>query len=100
MKKLLAFTLAMILAFSLIACGDGKCETHLDGDLNGKCDNCGFEMEKKPCAEDAHVDTAKDGICDKCGAEVPVDDPQPEIPFTPGSGGGINTPIIPMEPEF
>ena len=43
--------------------------THDDTDNNGKCDNCGAEMIKKPCTQvdKTHVDSDNDGICDNCG---------------------------------
>ena len=103
MKKLLVLILAIILAFSLVACGGKECETHLDTDGNGHCDNCGVEMEKKPCADDAHRDTDNNGKCDVCDAEVPVEDDNGNdntTPSLPGNGGSVNTPIIPLEPEY
>ena len=62
MKKLLLILMALLLTFSLIACGDDEttptesspatedkldCAVHFDADADGKCDNCGETTETK-----------------------------------------------------
>ena len=46
MKKLFILIFALILITSLAACGaDPTCTDHVDADANGKCDNCGADVE-------------------------------------------------------
>ena len=46
-----------------------ECTEHVDADNNGKCDNCGADVEiKTECTE--HTDADSDGKCDNCGADV------------------------------
>ena len=57
-----------------------ECESHVDEDGDGVCDNCSesivqeepaeesAEEETEPCEE--HVDTNGDGVCDVCGEEI------------------------------
>lgn len=62
MKKLLLILMALLLTFSLIACGDDEttptesspstedkldCAVHFDANADGKCDNCGEATETK-----------------------------------------------------
>ena len=60
MKKLLLILMALLLTFSLIACGDDEttptesskenkidCAVHFDGNGDNKCDNCGEATETK-----------------------------------------------------
>ncbi len=60
MKKLLLVLMALLLTFSLIACGDDEtaptesskenkidCAVHFDGNGDNKCDNCGEATETK-----------------------------------------------------
>ena len=87
MKKILSFTLALLIVFSLASCGgsavtcdahkdyDGDgyycdicgaiyiCPDHVDEDEDGACDTCAAAYE---C--DGHADANKDGVCDKCKA--------------------------------
>lgn len=80
MKKGMKAVISMLLATSCCATalaftGCGKtdkpddnppaCTEHVDGDNNGKCDNCGEDMPKDECTE--HVDANGDGKCDNCG---------------------------------
>ena len=69
MRKLKIFgimLLALALVFTLISCGE-SCTSHTDADKNGKCDNCGADVE---VVCDKHTDSDKDGKCDVCDAEV------------------------------
>ncbi len=72
MRKILLLILCLSLAASclvLTSCGgDTDCTEHVDTDKNGKCDNCGAEVEKEPC--DEHIDADGDFLCDECGAAV------------------------------
>ena len=83
MKKGMKAVISMLLATSCCATalaftGCGKtdkpddnppaCTEHVDGDNNGKCDNCGEDMPKDECTE--HVDANGDGKCDNCGEPV------------------------------
>ena len=57
-----------------------ECESHVDEDGDGVCDNCSesivqeepaeksAEEETEPCEE--HVDENGDGVCDVCGEEI------------------------------
>ena len=76
--------LAMLLAFSLVACGSGddggddsagdtpSC-THVDADDDGKCDKegCGVDYSD---GHNVHIDRDDDGICDVDGCEEPCTD--------------------------
>ena len=46
MKKLLLVILIIALSLSLFGCGE--CETHIDNDGNGACDECGSEVSVEP----------------------------------------------------
>ena len=62
---MLGFTLA-----ALTSCGDEEgnvCQTCVDSDKDGKCDECGSDV-KKACT--TCVDSNKDGKCDECGNKV------------------------------
>ena len=57
MKKLIALLLVLASVFALAACnrvpsgpdaGGDTCDSHVDEDKNGKCDNCGETLEKEP----------------------------------------------------
>ncbi len=61
-KLLLALLLVLSLSLSLCACKD--CETHVDADKDGKCDECEAPVETKP--ECTHSDKNDDGKCDDC----------------------------------
>ena len=47
MKKLLVLFLILTLGFALVACisDTDPCTEHVDADANGKCDNCGADVE-------------------------------------------------------
>ncbi len=91
LKKILSFTLALLIVGSMVACKDKTpdepkdpetpCTTHEDANTDYKCDKCGAELEKPACT---HEDADTDYKCDKCGAELekPVDPEKPEINFT------------------
>ncbi len=68
MTLLLALFLMLGLTLAtLTSCGDEEgntCETCVDSDSDGKCDECGGDV-RKPCA--VCVDSDKDGKCDECG---------------------------------
>ena len=66
LKVLGIMLLALALVFTLISCGE-SCTSHTDADKNGKCDNCGADVE---VVCDKHTDSDKDGKCDVCDAEV------------------------------
>lgn len=84
MRKILLLILCLALAASclvLTACGGDTCTEHVDADNNGKCDNCGADVEKAPCTE--HTDADGDFLCDDCGAAVlPKGPEEVEITFT------------------
>ena len=85
MRKILLLILCLSLAASclvLTSCGgDTDCTEHVDTDKNGKCDNCGAEVDKEPCTE--HTDADGDFLCDDCGAAVlPKGPEEVEITFT------------------
>ncbi len=70
MKRVLSLLLCLMMiatcALPLISCDD-DC-THIDGNGDGKCDNCG-EGVTISCAQ--HVDADKNGKCDNCGTTIP-----------------------------
>ncbi len=47
LSALLVLMLVLALGFTLVACGGGEdpCTEHVDADANGKCDNCGADVE-------------------------------------------------------
>lgn len=63
------FVLYMTLASSISDYSQAMWQgTHEDNDNDGKCNNCGADMIKKPCTVgQTHVDSDNDGICDNCG---------------------------------
>ena len=67
MKKIFILLIAFAMLLSLVACGE--CKEHIDSDKNGKCDECGAEVEI-PCQE--HEDINLDGKCDKCEKDVEI----------------------------
>lgn len=77
LKKILSFTLALLIVGSMVACKDKTpdepkdpetpCTTHEDANTDYKCDKCGAELEKPACT---HEDADTDYKCDKCGAEL------------------------------
>ena len=82
LKKILSFTLALLIVGSMVACKDKTPDdpeqpdntpcTHEDADTDYKCDKCGEELQKPACT---HEDADTDYKCDKCGEELekPVD---------------------------
>ncbi|MBQ7398392.1 MAG: hypothetical protein IJW09_06195, partial [Clostridia bacterium] len=78
LKKILSFTLALLIVGSMVACKDKTpdepkdpeppCTTHEDANTDYKCDKCGAELEKPACTQ--HEDADTDYKCDKCGAEL------------------------------
>ena len=53
------------------------CDSHVDENDDGKCDNCGADMPDVPDVPcDDHVDENGDGKCDKCGADM-SEEPEP-----------------------
>lgn len=85
MKKILLILLCLTLAascFVMTACGDTptECTEHTDADSNGKCDNCGADVEVE-CTE--HTDADADYLCDNCGAAVlPAGPAQADVTIT------------------
>ena len=68
--KRMKLALIALLAFALlfaVSCGN-TCDTHVDANNDGKCDNCSTAVEKQPCAE--CTDINNDGVCDTCGGTV------------------------------
>ena len=72
-KLLLAILLVLSLSLSICACDVidnifGKdCESHVDADKDGKCDECEAPVETQP--ECTHSDKNDDGKCDECTAD-------------------------------
>ena len=72
-KLLLAILLVLSLSLSICACDVidnilGKdCESHVDADKDGKCDECEAPVETQP--ECTHSDKDDDGKCDECTAD-------------------------------
>ena len=68
-KLLLAILLVLSLSLSICACDVidnifGKdCESHVDADKDGKCDECEAPVETQP--ECTHSDKNDDGKCDE-----------------------------------
>ncbi len=110
MKKLLLLILSVAMIILMLAfvtsCG-GDCTEHIDADKDGKCDECGAEVEVV-CTE--HKDDNDDVLCDICGEvyvkpviKVEVDVafnikdqdgdviPGVQVTFTPKKGG---TPVV------
>ena len=54
--------------------GNPTCNTHVDGNGDYVCDNCGEPLEDPTCTE--HKDNNSDYICDNCGTPIP----QPNLP--------------------
>lgn len=99
MKQLMRISALLLLVFalalSLVACGDDPCVTHVDGNGDSKCDNCGVTVEPgngnggdgdgDNCTE--HVDGDGDGECDNCGETVD----------NGGDGDGDNLAPLPLD---
>ena len=70
MKKLLALLLALVMAFSLVACNkdddDDDCR-HKDKDDDGYCDKCDEEMEEEEDEEDDKAAEGRDDFIDDLG---------------------------------
>ena len=49
--------------------GNPTCNTHVDGNGDYVCDNCGEPLEDLTCTE--HKDNNSDYICDNCGTPIP-----------------------------
>ncbi len=64
MKKIIAICLVILLSSALFSCG--KCEAHVDGNLDYICDECGASLPKPP--------------------KEPVDPDDPQIPDAPVFG--------------
>jgi len=77
MKRFIILVMALVLAFSLVACvapTPTPCQ-HVDVNSDGKCDKCSAAVEvKQPCTE--HVDSNGDQKCDNCSADVPKEEPE------------------------
>ena len=81
-KKLFSITLSVCMLLCLLvatSCGgngntgdttDTGCQSHIDFDGDGACDNCNAVVEKTPC--ESHTDEDGDGYCDDCDVEIPV----------------------------
>ena len=65
-KTLLAVVLVVVLAFSLVACGDKCKDGHTNANEDRKCDVCGKDIDV--CAE--HTDANNNKKCDICGSVV------------------------------
>ena len=81
MKKILSLILAIVLVFSLAACGeDDVCEKHIDADGNATCDTCGVEFTCN------HADADANNVCDECGAPYSA---APQAPDRDSVAGAI-----------
>ena len=92
MKKLLLLILCLTLAFALASCGGG-CTEHVDADKDGKCDECGAEVEIV-CTE--HKDDDDDVLCDICGEVYvkPVVKVEVDVAFTIKDQEGAIVPSV------
>ncbi len=77
-KRVLSIVLCIMMVAAcvlpLVACGgdpstETPCAAHIDGNKDGKCDNCDASVTTV-CT--THVDANKDGKCDNCNQEVEV----------------------------
>jgi len=80
MKKIIALLLTLAMVFAFVACST-PCEAHVDADKDGKCDECGAEVQV-PC--ETHKDENLDRKCDVCQADV----------GTPEADGGYGVDLI------
>ncbi len=98
-KLLILLVVVAILVGSIAACTpaptpDEPCTEHVDSDNNGKCDECGEDVEPDDPAPCEHKDADDDSKCDKCGVDyVDGTDITPEfidyasqVKFNPNSG--------------
>ena len=72
-KAVLALVLILVLALSLVACGDKCKDGHTNENQDRKCDVCGKEIDK--CASCVDADSNKK--CDVCGSTVRPPEPDP-----------------------
>ena len=65
-KKILclALTAVMLLCCVAMFASCGECTNHVDPDEDGKCNNCGAEIQAAECSN--HADGNDDGYCDAC----------------------------------
>lgn len=77
MKKIICLLVAIAAMLALVSCGE--CETHIDADKDGVCDECGaaVEIPAPECTD--HVDADGDGVCDTEGCNEAVE-PAPVEP--------------------
>ena len=70
-KKILCLALTVVMLLGCIAvfasCG-GACTNHIDPDGDGKCNNCGADIQAAECTD--HTDANNDGFCDNCDEPV------------------------------
>ena len=65
-KKILCLALTVVMLLGCIAmfASCGECTNHVDPDKDGKCNNCGADIQAAGCTE--HADANNDGFCDNC----------------------------------
>ena len=65
-KKILCLALTVVMLLGCIAmfASCGECTSHVDPDGDGKCNNCGAEIQAAGCSD--HKDDNNDGYCDTC----------------------------------
>ena len=69
-KKILclALTVVMLLCCVAMFASCGECTAHVDPDGDGKCNNCGADIQAAGCTE--HKDDNNDGFCDTCDSPM------------------------------
>ena len=75
-KAVLALVLILVLALSLVACGDKCKDGHTNENQDRKCDVCGKDIDK--CA--SCVDADSNQKCDVCGSRVVINDDDNDQP--------------------
>ena len=65
-KKILCLVLTVVMLLGCVAmfASCGECTNHVDPDGDGKCNNCGAEIQAAGCSD--HKDDNNDGFCDNC----------------------------------
>ena len=106
MKRFIITVIALILAFSLVACTQPTTCQHVDEDGDEKCDNCSADVPKEEPEHTECIDENKDSKCDDCGEPVSPSnsyggDTECNHIDSDGNGfcddcGAVFTPIIPL----
>ena len=65
-KKILCLALTVVMLLGCVAmfASCGECTSHVDPDGDGKCNNCGADMQAAACSD--HKDDDNNGYCDNC----------------------------------